>query len=321
MGIKHLNKFLLNNCSKNGIYKCHFSKLANKTIVIDISIYLYKFIAKNALLENIYLMISVMKYYNIIPVFIFDGKPPIEKKELLYKRKMKKKEAEKEYKELQLKINSEEHNLISPEEYQDIQEKMEYLKTQFIRITDSDIQIVKKLINACGVEYYDADGEADILCCQLVLNGKAWACISDDMDMFVYGCPRVIRQISLMNHTCIFYDINNILKDLDMSMSIFREIMVLSGTDYNTNENINLHETIKWYNEYLLYLNNNKDCNITFYNWLLKYTKYIQNIDLLLKTHDMFIINYNHIFNNKTFKINEKNKDDLMCILAKEGFI
>jgi flap endonuclease-1 len=321
MGIKYLNKYLINNCSNNAIHKCSISEFEGKIIAIDISIYLYKYIGKNALLENIFLMISTMKYYNIIPVFIFDGKPPAEKRELLYQRKIKKKEAEKEYNELQLKMtSSDDTGNLSQEELLDIQEKMDYLKTQFIRISDSDIKDVKLLIKACGVEYYEAEGEADILCCQMVLYGDAWACMSDDMDMFVYGCPRVIRQISLMNHTCMFYDMDIILKDLNISMELFRQIMVLSGTDYNVNEHINLHETMNWYKEYQNYLKNNNK-NMSFYNWLLKYTKYIKNIVDVMKTYQMFIINNNNNFNNKKFEIKKEKREDLMKILLKEGFI
>jgi hypothetical protein len=55
-------------------------ELANKTIVIDISIYMYKYQTDGTLIENIYLMLSLFKHYRIIPIFIFDGKPPIEKR-------------------------------------------------------------------------------------------------------------------------------------------------------------------------------------------------------------------------------------------------
>lgn len=97
MGIKNLNRFLLDNCNKKSITKIHLSKLSGKKLVIDVSIYLYKFLSENALLENMYLFISILKQYDIIPVFIFDGKPPPEKKQLLINRLVGKMEAEKKY--------------------------------------------------------------------------------------------------------------------------------------------------------------------------------------------------------------------------------
>jgi 5'-3' exonuclease len=72
----------------------HLQSLSNKTVVVDTSIYLYKFAAENAIAENMYLLISIFKKYKIRPIFIFDGKPPDEKKDLLIQRRNDKKEAQ-----------------------------------------------------------------------------------------------------------------------------------------------------------------------------------------------------------------------------------
>ena len=88
MGIKHLNRYLQTNC-KTGISKISLNDLRGKKIAIDTSIYLYRFRGEDALLENFYLMISIFREYNITPLFIFDGKPPKEKNNLIKKRKTK----------------------------------------------------------------------------------------------------------------------------------------------------------------------------------------------------------------------------------------
>ena len=90
MGIKNLNRFLQTSCDKS-IQKIHISSLSGKKIVIDTSIYLYRFMGDGCLLENFYLMISIFREHNIIPLFVFDGKPPKEKDELLKQRKTEKK--------------------------------------------------------------------------------------------------------------------------------------------------------------------------------------------------------------------------------------
>jgi hypothetical protein len=59
MGIHNLNRFLLNNCTHESINKKHMKFLSGKTIVVDTSIYLYKFIANNLLIENMYLLITI----------------------------------------------------------------------------------------------------------------------------------------------------------------------------------------------------------------------------------------------------------------------
>lgn len=319
MGIKSANKFLLDNCSKKAIYKALFSQFTGKTIVIDTMIFIYKYESENALIENMYVLVSILRHYNITPVFIFDGKPPAEKKELLYNRRLKKEEAEDKYN----KLNEKKEKLdITSEEYAMLDSEMESLKKQFIRVNDTHIQIVKDLLNAYGVDYMIAEGEADVLCAQLVLSGNAWACLSDDMDLFVYGCPRVIRQVSLLNHTCRFYDIELILKDLEMSLDVFRQIMVLSGSDYNVCDNTNLHDTIQWYYKYQNYVIQNEDKpSLTFYDWLFENSNYVQNKEMLTTAYNMFILNDVNNFNKIEFKLKTVNKVELKKILEKDGFL
>lgn len=318
MGIKDLNRFLLTRCSKTSIQKqLPLSHLKGKTIVIDASIYIYKFIENDALLENMYLFISILRDYEIIPVFIFDGKPPPEKKELLYQRRLKKKEAEHLYNELKQK------SLTSPNECpEDLHIQMEYLQKQFLRINDTHINTTKQLLAAYGIEYYVAAGEADELCAQLVLSNKAWACMSDDMDMFVYGCTRVIRHISLLNKTCVLYDMKSILSDLQMNITTFRQIMVLSGTDYHINNSYNLYDIIDWYNQY-----KKESLQMDFYEWIVLHHP-VHNIDIFNKIISMFTLNINidtpinHVLNLDTvFKIGEKKETELFTILQKEGFL
>jgi len=318
MGIPNLNRFLIDNCGKNAIKKMHLKNFKDKTVVVDTSIYLYKFVSENTLMESMYLFISILKHYKIIPLFIFDGKPPAEKRDLLIKRLMEKKEAEKKYNELKIKLTTARN-----EEKPIIIQDMEYLKRQFVRINDDDIQKVKGLMDAYGVTYYDAQGEADKLCAYLLKIGKAWACISDDMDMFLYGCPYVIRGISMLKHTCLFYDTEAILKDLEMSNKQFCEIMVLSGTDYNLDVNVSLKETINWYYEYNKYCAKSEN-PYGFYVWLVKNTKYIKDYKKLLNVYKIFqFYNDKELENWDNIEAIEKpmNNEALINIMKKEGFV
>jgi 5'-3' exonuclease len=206
MGIKFLNRFLREECNKTAIKMIPLLQLSGKKIAVDISIYLYKYTAENSLIENMYLMLSIFRYYQIIPVFIFDGKPPIEKKDLLQKRREDKKSAEQEYYRLKTQLVSED-DVVEEEEKQDIQNQMDLLKKQFVTLKKEMVEEVKQLMRAFGATYYDAPGEADELCAALVIKNKVWACLSEDMDLFVYGCPRVLRYFSLLNHTAVLYDL------------------------------------------------------------------------------------------------------------------
>jgi len=245
MGIKNLNKMIRNKC-KNSIKMISISELSGKKIVIDILGYLYKYVAENALIENMYLMLSIFNYYNVTPLFVFDGKPPVEKRNLLIKRKKDKEEAEKEYCHLKCILDTNERDL-KVEDKEEIITTMNVLKKKFVYLKKEQICKVKELIYSYGACYLDAPGEADELCAMLVIENKVWACLSEDSDMFVYGCPRVLRYISLLNHTVVLYDMKSILKELELNQNVFREICILSGTDYDLQiiKNNNVNNNVK----------------------------------------------------------------------------
>jgi len=323
MGIRYLNRFLKDNASPS-IKLCKLSELFGKKIAVDISIYMYRFASDNTLIENIYLMLSLFRHYNIIPIFIFDGKPPPEKHELLQKRKEDKQEAEEEYNKLKksLEINKDMDDV----DKQEIIYNMDMLKKKFISINKNDTDQIKKLIRAYGATYYDAPGEADELCAMLTMKEKVWGCLSEDMDMFVYGCPRVIRYLSLLNHTVVVYDVKSILHNLGISQKELREICVLSGTDYNMacDDNKNtLNITLK---EFKKYHKSKSKLELDFYDWLnLNNKNYIKDFDLLKKIYNMFDLNVNHV-NIKIFeKIKIQNgpilEHEIKSILKMDGFI
>lgn len=327
MGIQYLNRFLKEKC-KESIQFISLSELSGKKIAVDISIYVYRYASDNNLIENIYLMLSIFRFYNIVPVFIFDGKPPAEKKELLIKRIQDKKKAEGEYKRLKDKLDT---NVVTDEtEKQEIIENMDVLKKQFVYISKSQLEEVKQLIRGYGASYYDAHGEADALCAKLVLHGKVWACLSEDMDMFVYGVNRVIRYFSLLNHTAVLYNTEGILHNLDITQKELREICVLSGTDYNVQkkEDTNcktphLYKTLQYFKRYRM-----EKTSSSFYDWLLKNTEYIENHALLLKVCSMFdLVNSTEnevalaMFPNISIEYGPIMKSYIKEILKKDGFI
>jgi flap endonuclease-1 len=321
MGIRYLNRFLKDNASPS-IKLCRLAELSGKKIAVDISIYMYRFASEDNLIENIYLMLSLFRHYNIIPIFVFDGKPPPEKRELLQKRKDDKQEAEEEYNKL--KKTLELNNDMDDSDKQEIIYTMDMLKKKFVSINKNDIETVKNLIRYYGATYYDAPGEADELCAMLTIKEKVWACLSEDMDMFVYGCPRVIRYLSLLNHTAVIYDVKGILNNLGITQKELREICVLSGTDYNLecdDDNITLNITLKHFKRF-----HKSQSNLGFYDWLNdNYKNTIKNYDLLKKIYDMFDLSQSH-YNIKLFeKVKISNgpimKDEIYNILKADGFL
>jgi len=289
MGIKFLNRYLINKCKKTSISSISLQKLSGKTIVVDTYIYIYKFLGEEKLIEQMNRMVCMLLHYKIKPIFIFDGKPPQEKQTLLHQRREKKQEAEDKYKTLLEQI---EHGL---DHSDDLKSQLIGLKKQFLKVDYEHIQCVKSILREYKVEFVDAVGESDELCVSYVKSQRAWACLSDDMDMFVYGSDRVLRNLSLTKQTTELYIMKSILADLHMDMCTFRQIMVLSGTDYNMESNVTLHESLKWYYEfkkqkYVPKTTTEPPNDLHFYHWLCKNTKYIQDYSRLIHVYNMFLL-------------------------------
>ncbi len=316
MGIKHLNRYLTGICDNSAIRKVHLREFSGKKVAVDASIYLYRFIGEKKLIEHMYLMVSIFKTYNIEPVFIFDGASPPEKKELLDERRENKKNAEKKYETIKNQLEKVDDN----EEKYEMMNEMEKLKKQFIYIKDSDYKIVKQLLDDSGIHWIDAPGEADELCAHFMHTGQAYACLSEDMDMFAYGCCRILRHFSLVKHNVLFYDLEQILYKLQMNVKEFRQVIVLSGTDYNKEDTTNLFDSIKWFYAYKKnIILSEENIQPTFYEWLLKNTDYIKNAEALNSAYQMFL--KKNDFYNFPYEKKKENKERLVELLGNDGFI
>lgn len=317
MGIRLLNKYIKTNC-KNGVNVIKMENLRGKYIAIDTSIYLYRFLQEEVLLENFYLLLSLLKFYNITGIFVFDGKPPEEKYKLIEKRNNVKEEAREKYRELEMKMNEINDNEYDREEKNVLQNEMVELKKKFVKLERYHVDSIKKLITAFGESYIEAEGEADQLCAKLVIKKIAYACLSEDMDLFLYGCPRVLRYLSLLNESMVLYNLSEILKELEISLSDFRQICVLSGTDYNNDNNgLDLYKSVDFYKSYK---NDEKNNNIDFYTWLDNNMKGFINIIELYLINNMFLLDN---VNLKRYKINRTliDKDNIKEIMKQDGFI
>ena len=339
MGIRFLNNYLNANC-QHSIHEKKFSYFANKVIVIDSSIYIYKYLKTDNLLEGIYSMIIRFKKHNITPIFVFDGRSIEQKSELISMRKEKKYKAKEEYDKLaiQYKFLKEGLEKNKNEELMDITERMDELKKTFVQVKNRHIEDVKRLLEAFNILHFTADNEADILCAYLVKKNFAYACLSEDMDMFVYGCPRVLRYMSVMQEKMVLYDFHKILHILNMDEETFRAISILSGTDYNIEKKVSVDDDdcsdklTNYVNEYMnlykLYSKQIDVNHISFEKWLLS-----SNIELMLDTKSFYDIkklfdvdSFNYKVNmvelNNISKIKHNNvdKEKLKDIMKNEHF-
>lgn len=318
MGIRYLNSFLKKTC-RNSIRVINLGDLSNKRIVIDASIYLYQFEGDGSLLDNMKQFINVLRQYNIYPLFVFDGKPPVEKMDTICYRRERRRMAALEYAEVGLRIQDE--TLIDEERHR-LEVEYDKLRRSSVEITRNKTEMVQKLFDTENVAYCVAPSEADTICASMVASNNFWGCMSDDMDMLVYGCNNIIRDLNITNHTARLYNLPDILKELNITYDNFKRVCVISGTDYNVyhqnhqkhqngQNNIESTSVITLKNPYVVpsnitfytaiklfsrYKQTVKYPTMSFYSWLKHYLKLNIDYAALDKVYNMFCIqNQDHL--------------------------
>lgn len=231
MGIRGLNTFIKKVCPEC-ITINKISKYSGKIFGIDASILLYKYrhisnIDESCINSHIIGFLNRIKYYlnnNIIPVFIFDGTPPEQKKITLKKRQSIKKKIYEKIEILQdLTADTE-------SEQQEIDKEINNLSRQIINVTKTHITEVKNLLDILGINYYDAPDEAEKYCVFLQQNKIIDYIVTDDTDVFTFGGINVLK--SSIKNDLIETDIEQFLKKIDYSRDKFIDFCILSGCDY-----------------------------------------------------------------------------------------
>jgi hypothetical protein len=309
-------------------------------------------------------MISIFREHNIIPIFIFDGKPPVEKNDTIESRRKTKNSAREEYYRLKMILDglepssegvvdvaevSIEHTTkveIDEDTYIDVatnseelRNAMKLLKKKFVILKHQHIQDAKSLLQAYGVTYYEAPGEADILCANLVSKNIVYACLSEDTDMFVYGCSRVLRYLSLSTSKVVLYDFHNILTTLNMDINEFKQVSIMFGCDYSnisandpstptpTTPTRRTASTMTIFNSYKMFTKYKEENKITedFYDWIVheneSLANIVQNARKNICLFDITRTNNLDIYDQIKIMNGPINRPQLVEVMKKENFI
>lgn len=210
MGIKGISK-LIREYGKD----ISMSDLQNKRIAIDTSIYLYKFKYNTNgydFIKRFISQICLFKTNNITPIYIFDGKPPVEKMVTLNKRK-----------------DIKEKNILNAENEIDVEIKKS-IEKNIINITKEDTYNLKKLFDHCNISYVTPDTEGEKYCSYLNKIGEVDVVMSNDFDSLTFGCANLITCSGDFNYK--EYSLNDILKGLSISIDDYIELCIACGTDY-----------------------------------------------------------------------------------------
>jgi flap endonuclease-1 len=261
MGIKNL-KVILNQKCQVAINNRKLDSYRGMKLGIDISIFLYKYLYNNDdHLEGLTRLNLRLLKNHITPVFIFDGKPPVEKNETLQNRREKRDFLNLKRNLIENCINFEKNNFedfkLSVIEYiekndntysitddeikvlfeksnEDLEEDSEKLKKKIIYVTQKHIETSKKLFDLFGIPYIHAPCEAEsllaILCKKNIIDG----CISEDTDILANGGFLFLRNFNADKNTVEEYCLEGILNSLELTYEEFIDMCILCGCDYTT---------------------------------------------------------------------------------------
>jgi flap endonuclease-1 len=241
MGIKDLNGFLKENAPEALSVK-HFSELSGKTLAVDTSIYFYKFLYKNErFLESFFNQIAHLRQYNITPIYVFDGRPPVEKFEEINVRKARKQTIKNEIATIKNEIEALKN--VGENENNDMEEKKKQImvmnfklakaKKKLIYVTPENIKELKYMLDLMNIQFIQANGEADSVCSKLNSNGIVDMVLSDDMDLLVTGTKILLRDYCLGHNKITVYNTDTILDKLELNSDQWVDFCILCGCDYS----------------------------------------------------------------------------------------
>jgi flap endonuclease-1 len=103
-----------------------------------------------------------------------------------------------------------------------------------VSVDEEDLQECRRLLTALGVPWVDSPGEADAQAAHLVQAGHAWAAVTQDWDIALFGAPRALRNLSQsQTRTPEILDLAKALAAAGLTREQLVDAAILMGTDYN----------------------------------------------------------------------------------------
>lgn len=310
MGIKNLLKFL--SYQNNIIKDININEYQGKKVAIDISILIYQVVIsiRNSgadLTNNKGEMTShLLGLFNktinlidmdIIPIFVFDGKPPLLKRNILDTRRKIKNKA-----------------LLKLEYAKTEEDKIRCFK-KCVYISQYQMNQCRELLTLMGIPFINAPEEADSELSYLCKNNLVYAVLTEDMDILTFGSTKIIRNLLSNKKQTIEINLNDILNNLQLNHEQFIELCILFGCDYCIH--INNIQSTKIYEIYIKHKNIEdtlKEFKLLGYN--------IPNDYEYITAKEYFKSSVHSNVNNDDLKLKKPDIDELLNFLVnKHGFI
>lgn len=230
MGIKNLTSFLKTHCPSS-IKEINLVELKDKKAAIDVSIFLYKFKYKgNNLVIKFVEQINRLRVHNITPIYIFDGIPTSEKKDVISERKEKINIKAQQISELKQQLDNTPSTEIN--KLYEIKTQITKINRTILKVSKEDIVQVKYLFDLLNIKHVRARGEADALCSKMCKEGVVDFVISEDMDLLTSGAKYLLRDFNIYNNKATLYNLEEIIEKLNLTYEKWVELCIMFGCDY-----------------------------------------------------------------------------------------
>jgi flap endonuclease-1 len=227
MGIRGLTS-LLNKHAPDCVTTVGFGSLTARAVAIDSSILMYKYSHVSKGHEHASLVGFMNRTLNyltngILPVYVFDGKPPDEKSHILKERREAKRKVYQKIEDLE-----KEHETEGGEWRLD---RIKELRRQITKVTAEQSNDVQAMLRFLGIPVVDSPGDAEKTCAFLQTQKAVDYTMTDDTDAFAFGADKVIK-FRLVDYKLAVWDLEKILSGLGLTYDSFVDLCILCGCDY-----------------------------------------------------------------------------------------
>jgi len=221
--------------------------LCGKTIAIDAYNMMYQFLSSirdrmtgeplrdskgriTSHLSGLFYRTARMIEVGILPVYVFDGKPPDFKDETIAQRREIKEVAREKWKEA-LKAGD--------------AEAVRRYSMASSKLTSDMVVEAKNLLSLMGVSSVQAPSEGEAQATHLLRQGKVWAVGSQDWDSLLFGADRLVKNLGITGKRKLprkesyitvkpeLIELSQVLSALGISREQLIIMGILIGTDYN----------------------------------------------------------------------------------------
>ena len=122
---------------------------------------------------------------------------------------------------------------------------MKKYASRTVSLTPEMVDDAKLVLQSLGLPIIQAPSEGEAQTAHMVKKGKAYASISQDYDNLIFGCPTLIRNLSIagkrkktgtFGYTIVKPEIillDDVLTNLELTQDQLIVLAILAGTDYN----------------------------------------------------------------------------------------